>query len=589
MAGTTKRGAALSERHQDRSAPNRVTDTERNLEPSRQGGIERVWLKRYPAGIPAEIDADEYCSLVALFDDSIRKFGPLPAYSCLGVDITYGQLNQLTRQFGAYLQSALGLKPDARVALMIPNLLQYPVAMFGALRAGYIVVNCNPLYSPRELEYQLRDSGAEAIVIVENFARVLEQVLEKTQVRHVVTTQIGDLLPFPKRQIVNLAVKYAKRLVPPWSIPHAVPFRSALEQGGNLPWTPADPGSEDIAFLQYTGGTTGVPKGAMLTHRNLIANVQQAYAWLQSFLQEGEETVITPLPLYHIFALTANCLVFFKIGARDILIPNPRDIAGLIKELRKYRFTDIMGVNTLFAALLNNPDFAKLDFSHLEFCMAGGMAVQRAVAERWKQVTGRPLIEGYGLTEASPIVTINPLDLQDYNSSVGLPVPSTEIAIRDDAGCNLSFGEAGELCVRGPQVMKGYWNRHDETTKVITADGFLHTGDIATIDKEGFVRIVDRKKDMIVVSGFKVFPNEVEDVVMLHPGVLEAGAVGKPDPNTGEAVMVAVVKRDPDLTAEALIEHCRGNLTPYKVPKYVEFRTALPKTPVGKILRRALL
>jgi long-chain acyl-CoA synthetase len=555
---------------------------------SHAGGIERVWLRRYPAGIPAEIDADEYRSLVALFDDSISKFATLPAYNCLGTDISYAELERLSRCFGAYLQNTLKLEPGSRIALMMPNLLQYPVAMFGALRAGYVVVNCNPLYSPRELEYQLSDSGAEAIVILENFAHVLEQTLEKTRIRHVITTELGDLLHFLRRQIVNFAVKHVRKMVPAWNIPHAVPFRSVLAQGADLPWKPASPGPEDVAFLQYTGGTTGVPKGAMLTHRNLLANVQQAYAWLKPFLQEGEEVVITALPLYHIFALTANCLVFFRIGARNVLIPNPRDIPGFVKELRKHRFTDITGVNTLFAALLNNPDFSRLDFSHMEFSMAGGMAVQRAVAERWKQVTGRPLIEGYGLTETSPIVTINPLDLENYNGSVGLPVPSTEIAIRDDEGHDLPLGEAGELCVRGPQVMKGYWNRPEETAKVMTADGFLRTGDIATVDEEGFVRIVDRKKDMIVVSGFKVFPTEVEDVVMLHPGVIEVGAVGRPDPNTGEAVLIAVVKRDPDLKAEALIEHCRKNLTPYKVPKHVEFRTELPKTPVGKILRRAL-
>lgn len=551
-------------------------------------GIEKVWLGRYPPGIPAEINADEYRSLVDLFDDSIRKFSALPAYNCLGAEITYAELEQLSRRFGAYLQNALKLEKGARVALMMPNLLQYPVAMFGALRAGCVVVNCNPLYSPRELEYQLNDSGAEAIVIVENCAHVLEQVLQKTRIRHVITTSIGDLLRFPRRQIVNFMVEYVKKMVPAWNMPHAVSFRTALGQGAALPLNPANPLPEDIAFLQYTGGTTGVPKGAMLTHRNLIANLLQAHAWLTSFLEEGEEIVITALPLYHIFALTANCLVFFKIGARNVLIPNPRDIPGFVKELRKHRFTDITGVNTLFAALLNNPDFAKLDFSHVEFCMAGGMAVQRAVAERWKQVTGRPLIEGYGLTETSPIVTINPLDLQDYNGSVGLPVPSTEIAIRDDDDHDLSFGEPGELCVRGPQVMKGYWNRPEETAKVMTADGFLRTGDIAKVDRDGFVRIVDRKKDMIIVSGFKVFPSEVEDVVMLHPGVLEVGAVGVPDPNTGEAVKIVAVKRDPGLTIEALIEHCRKNLTPYKVPKHVEFRSDLPKTPVGKVLRRAL-
>ncbi|MBF9234515.1 AMP-binding protein [Microvirga alba] len=550
--------------------------------------MERIWLKRYPPGIPAEIDLEEYRSLGELFDISIRKFGPLPAYVSFGTEITYTELERLSRQFGAYLQNVARLDPGARVALMMPNLLQYPVAMFGALRAGYTVVNCNPLYSPRELEHQLKDSGAEAIVIVENFAHVLEQVVGKTQVRHVITTQIGDLLHFPRGHIVNFMVKYVKRMVPTWSIPNAVPLRTALKKGAGAPWSPAKLGPEDVAFLQYTGGTTGVPKGAMLTHRNLIANVQQAYAWLKSFLQEGEETIVTALPLYHVFALTANCLVFFKIGARNVLIANPRDVPGLVQELRKHQFTVITGVNTLFGALLNHPDFAKMDFSHLEFCLAGGMAVQRAVAERWKEATGKPLIEAYGLTETSPAVTINPLDLVDYNGSVGLPVPSTEIAIRDDDGHDLSMGEAGELCVRGPQVMKGYWNRPDETAKVIMADGFLRTGDIATVDQQGFVRIVDRKKDMIVVSGFKVFPNELEGVVMLHPGVLEVGAVGIPDPNTGEAVKIVVVKRDPNLTAETLIEHCRKHLTPYKVPKHVEFRTELPKTPVGKVLRRAL-
>lgn len=555
---------------------------------AREGGVEKVWLRRYPAGIPAEIDPDAYPSLVAMFDDSISRFGPLPAYSCMGADITYNELDRLSGCFGAYLQSSLKLEPGARVALMMPNLLQYPVAMFGALRAGCTVVNCNPLYSPRELEYQLNDSGAEAIVIVENFAHVLEGVTHRPELRHVITTQVGDLLGFPKRAVVNLAAKYVRRMVPAWHLPEAVPLPVVLERGARLPWTPAAPNPQNVAFLQYTGGTTGVPKGAMLTHRNLIANVQQAYAWLRSFLEDGEEIVVTALPLYHIFALTANCLVFLKIGARNVLIPNPRDIPAFIKELRKYPFTDITGVNTLFGALLNNPDFASLDFTQMEFSLAGGMAVQRSVAERWKQLTGRPLIEGYGLTETSPIVTINPLDLQDYNGSVGLPLPSTDIAIRDEEDHDLSIGEAGELCVRGPQVMKGYWNRPDETAKVMTGDGFLRTGDIATVDQEGFVRIVDRKKDMIIVSGFKVFPNEIEDVVMLHPGVLEVGAVGRPDPKTGEAVKIVVVKRDPGLTVEAIIEHCHKHLTPYKVPKDVEFRSELPKTPVGKVLRRAL-
>ncbi len=588
MANTTGHGSALSDEHRNGSTGVPGSGAKSALERSQTEGMERVWLKRYPAGIPSEIKPGEYRSLVQLFDDSVSKFRPLPAYECMGTEISYAQLDRLTRQFGAFLQSALKLEPGARIALMMPNLLQYPVAMFGALRAGYTVVNCNPLYSPRELEHQLRDSEAHAIVVLDNFAHVVEQILDKTDIRHVVTTNIGDLFPFPKRQIANFMVKYVKKLVPQWNIPRSVPFRFAIERGASLPWQAADPAPEDIAFLQYTGGTTGVPKGAMLTHRNLIANVEQAYAWQKPFLHEGAETVITALPLYHIFALTANCLVFFKIGARDILIPNARDIPGLVREMKRRRFTAMTGVNTLFTALLNDPGFAKVDLSQLEFCMAGGMAVQRAVAERWKQVTGRPIIEGYGLTETSPIVTINPLNLQDYNGSVGLPLPSTEIAIRDDEGRDLSFGEPGELCVRGPQVMKGYWNRPDETEKVMTADGFLRTGDIATVDQEGFVRIVDRKKDVIVVSGFKVFPTEVEDVVMLHPGVLEVGVFGRPDPNTGDAVVLAVVKRDPALTAEVLIEHCRRNLTPYKIPKHVEFRSELPKTPVGKVLRRAL-
>jgi long-chain acyl-CoA synthetase len=460
--------------------------------------------------------------------------------------------------------------------------------MFGALRAGYTVVNCNPLYSPRELEYQLKDSGAEAIVIVENFAHVLAQVVEKTQIRQVITTQLGDLLDFPKRQIVNLVVKFVKRMVPAWRLPGSVSFRSALAVGRGQSWVPTDVGPGDIAFLQYTGGTTGVPKGAMLTHRNLVANLQQAHAWLKNVLEEGREIVITPLPMYHIFALTANCLTFMKIGATNVLITNPRDLPGFVKELGKYRFSVITGVNTLYSGLLNNPDFAKLDFSHLHVSLAGGMAVHRSVAERWHQVTGKALIEAYGLTETSPAVTVNPLDLAEYNGSIGLPIPSTEIAIRDDEGNDLPPGQAGELCVRGPQVMKGYWQRPDETAKVFMPDGFLRTGDVARVDENGFVRIVDRKKDMIIVSGFKVFPNEIEDVVSLHPGVQEVGAVGLSDSTSGEAVMIVVVRRDPNLSADDLIAHCRMHLTGYKIPRHVEFRDELPKTNIGKILRRSL-
>jgi len=550
--------------------------------------MEPIWIKSYPAGVPATVNVDEYRSLCDVFDTSVRKFAAQPAFVNMGTAISYARLDQLSGWFAAYLQYVLKLPRGARVALMMPNLLQYPVAMFGALRGGYTVVNCNPLYSPRELEYQLNDSGAEAIVVVENFAHVLAEVVAKTKVKHVITTQLGDLLDFPKRYVVNFVVKYIKRLVPAGRPSGAVSFRHALALGRRQAWKPADIGPDDIAFLQYTGGTTGVPKGAMLTHRNLVANLQQAHAWLKNVLEEGREIVITPLPLYHIFALTANCLAFFKIGAKNVLITNPRDIPGFVKELGKHRFTVITGVNTLYNALLGNPDFAKLDFSRLRVSLAGGMSVHRSVAERWKQVTGKTLVEAYGLTETSPAVTVNPLDLAEYNSSIGLPIPSTEISIRDDAGNDLPPGQAGELCVRGPQVMKGYWQRPDETAKVLMPDGFLRTGDIAAVDEHGFVRIVDRKKDMIIVSGFKVFPNEIEDVVSLHPGVMEVGAVGLTDAIFGEVVKIVVVRRDPNLDADELIAHCRKHLTGYKIPRHVEFRQELVKTNIGKILRRAL-
>jgi long-chain acyl-CoA synthetase len=550
--------------------------------------MQPVWLKSYGKGIPAHVNVDEFSSIGGIFEHSVAKFANRPAFINMDTAITYAELDRLSRHFAAYLQNDLKLERGARIALMMPNLLQYPVAMFGALRAGYTVVNVNPLYSPRELEYQLVDSGAAAIVIVENFAHVLAQVVARTPVRHVIVTRIGDLLHTPRRHAVNFAVKFVKRMVPPWHIPGATGFRAALARAARLPWTPVAVGPGDIAFLQYTGGTTGVPKGAMLTHRNMIANLQQAHAWLRDVLAEGRETVITALPLYHIFALTANCLTFLKIGATNVLITNPRDVPGMVKELAKHPFTAITGVNTLYKALVNNRDFAKLDFSQLRVSLAGGMALHRSVAERWKEITGRPLLEAYGLTETSPAVTINPLDLADFNGSIGLPIPSTEIAIRDDEGRDLPRGEAGELCVRGPQVMKGYWKRPEETAKVMTEDGFLRTGDIATVDEDGFVRIVDRKKDMIIVSGFKVFPNEIEDVVSLHPGVLEVGAIGLSDSVSGEVVKIVVVKRDPQLSAETLIAHCRQHLTAYKVPRHVEFRDELAKTNVGKILRRAL-
>ena len=550
--------------------------------------MERIWLKSYPAGIPAEIDVKEFQSLGELFEKSVRAFGERIAFVNMGKAVSYAELDRLSRDFAAYCQTVLGLQKGARIALMMPNLLQYPVCLFGALRAGYTVVNCNPLYTPRELEHQLSDSGAEAIVILENFAHVLEKVAAKTHVRHVIVTGLGDMLGAVKGSLVNFVVRHIKKMVPAFALPQAIGFDAALRRGAAVELSPVPVGHEDIAFLQYTGGTTGLAKGAMLCHRNIIANLLQSHAWLKPFLNKGDEIVITALPLYHIFALTANCLCYLKLGATNVLITNPRDIPGFVKELAKYRFTTITGVNTLFNALLHDPGFAKLDFSALHVSLGGGMAVQKAVADKWRQVTGNTLIEAYGLTETSPGVTINPLDLKEYNGSIGLPIPSTEVAIRDEEGRDLPLGQAGELCVRGPQVMKGYWRQPEETAKVVMADGFLRTGDVAVMDEKGFIRIVDRKKDMILVSGFNVYPNEVEAVVAMHPGVLEVAAVGIPDEKSGEAVKLFVVRKDPSLTAEALIAHCRENLTGYKVPHRVEFRSELPKTNVGKILRRAL-
>ena len=550
--------------------------------------MEKIWLRSYPPGVPATIDLTTYGSIGQLFEASAAKFADKAAFVNMDRALSYAQLDELSRSFAAYLQNGLGLAKGARVALMMPNILQYPVALFGALRAGYTAVNCNPLYTPRELEHQLKDSGAEVIVVVENFASTLAQVRDKTAVKHVITTKLGDLLGFPKGPIVNFVVKHIKKMVPDWRIPDAVTFKSVLAEGAKLHLNPVEVSRSDIAFLQYTGGTTGVPKGAMLTHGNLLANLEQAHAWLKDVLIEGKETVITPLPLYHVFALMANCLLFLKIGARNVLITNPRDIPAFVKELKKYPFTVITGVNTLFNALLNNPAFATVDCSRLRVTLGGGMAVQEAVAKRWQEVTGTTLLEAYGLTETSPAVTVNPLNLKAYNHSIGLPLPSTEISIRDDEGRELPLGEAGELCVRGPQVMAGYWMRPEETAKVMLPDGFLRTGDIAKVDPQGFVYIVDRKKDLILVSGFKVFPNEIEDVIQAHPGVLEVGAVGVPDPYSGEAVKVVVVRKDPRLTPEGLLAFCHQNLTGYKVPRHIEFRDVLPKSNIGKILRREL-
>ena len=550
--------------------------------------MEKIWLASYPSGVPKTIDLNDYRSLGDLFERSASAFADKPAFVNLGKGMTYGELGRLSQAFAAYLQGELGLAPGTRVALMMPNCLQYPIAVLGVLRAGCTVVSCNPLYTSRELAHQLEDSGAEAIVIIENFAAVLAEVVASTPVKHVIVSRLGDMLGFPKGNLVNLVVKHVRKMVPPWRIEGAAGFPAALARGATLDLEPVEVGHDDVAFLQYTGGTTGVPKGAMLTHGNMLANVQQSLAWVRPFVKPGEEVIVTALPLYHIFALTANCLTFAALGAANVLITNPRDIPTFVKELGKHRFTAITGVNTLFNALLNHPDFARLDFGRLRLALAGGMALHETVAEKWEQVTGQRLLEAYGLTEASPAVTINPMNHTERRGSIGLPVPSTEVSIRDEEGREVPLGTAGELCVRGPQVMKGYWNRPEETAQVMTADGFLQTGDVAQMDAQGFIRVVDRKKDMILVSGFNVYPSEIEEVVSKHPGVLEVGAVGTPDEKTGEAIKVAVVKKDPDLTAEDVIAFCRRSLTAYKVPRRIEFREELPKTNVGKVLRRAL-
>ncbi len=549
--------------------------------------MNKRWLASYPAGVPAEIDIDEYASVRDVVEESFAQYPTRPAFSCMGRTITFADLDALSAAFGAWLQ-AQGLAKGARVALMMPNVLQYPVALFGTMRAGYTVVNVNPLYTPRELEHQLKDSGAEVIVVVENFARTLAEVVGHTAVKHVVVTSIGEMLGL-KGVLVDFVLRHVKKMVPPWSLPGSIRLADALADGRRRALARVPIGHDDIAFLQYTGGTTGVAKGAVLLHRNVIANLLQSRAWVRPFLGDTErQVIITPLPLYHIFSLTANCLVFMTLGGENVLITNPRDIPGLVKEMGRYRFTAITGVNTLFNALLNNPDFAKLDFSSLRFTLGGGMAVQEAVARRWKAVTGKVLCEAYGLTETAPAATINPLDIPDYNGTIGLPISSTDVVLRDDAGRDVALGQPGEICIRGPQVMAGYWQRPDETAKVMSADGFFASGDIGVMDERGFVRIVDRKKDMILVSGFNVYPNEVEAVVAEHPGVLECAVVGVPDAKSGEAVKLFVVRRDPALTEDALAQHCRDRLTGYKVPRDIEFRSELPKSNVGKILRREL-
>jgi len=548
--------------------------------------VERIWLKSYPPGVPADIDPSEYTSLVEMFDRAVQQFAARPAFHSMGRTISYADLERGSRDFGAWLQ-AKGLGRGARVAIMLPNCLQYPIAMFGALRAGCTVVNVNPLYTARELEHQLRDSGAEAIVILENFAAVLQQVRARTPLKHILITSLGEMLGL-KGVVVNLVVRRVKKMVPPFELPGAVRFKAALAEASARRLDAPSLGHEDIAFLQYTGGTTGVSKGAILLHRNIIAALLQYRAWLGPAIGVERPVIITALPLYHIFSLTVNCLVMMFVGGENVLITNPRDIAGFVKELAKHKYSMITGVNTLFNALLNHPDFAKLDFSHLKLALGGGMAVQKAVAERWKQVTGTALIEGYGLTETAPSATANPLNSTEYTGSIGVPMSSTEVELRDDNDRSVPLGQPGEICIRGPQVMKGYWQRPDETAKVLGQDGFLHTGDVGIMDDKGFVRIVDRKKDMILVSGFNVYPNEIEQVVATHPGVLECAVIGVPDEHSGEVPKVYVVRKDPQLTEQDVLEHCRKELTGYKRPKYVELRSELPKTNVGKILRRAL-
>jgi long-chain acyl-CoA synthetase len=550
--------------------------------------VDRVWSKNYPEGVPTDINADHYASLLEVFDESIKDYADKTAYINMGKSITYAELDQLSLKFAAYLQQQLGLKQGDAVAVMMPNLLQYPVCILGILRAGCVVVNVNPLYTPRELEHQLLDSQAKAIVIVENFAHTLSDVQDKVKLDHVILTHMGDMLGLLKGTIVNLVVKHVKKLIPAHNLKKYVTYKQVIATGNAAAYKKPVVVGEDLAFLQYTGGTTGVSKGAMLTHRNMVANLEQADGCIGPLLTPGKEFVVTALPLYHIFALTANFLVFMKYGGTNLLITNPRDMPNFVKELEKYPFSVLTGVNTLFNGLLNTPGFAQLDFSNMKLALGGGMAVQRPVAERWQKVTGTRLVEGYGLTECAPLVTVSPYNLPAYNGSIGFPAPSTDIKLVNDDGVEVAAGEAGEMWVKGPQVMKGYYNRPDETLKVLNADGWLATGDIARVDDEGFFYIVDRKKDMILVSGFNVYPNEIEEVVAMNDKVLEVAAIGVPNESTGEAVKIFVVKKDQSLTDAELIQHCKERLTGYKVPKLVEFRTELPKTNVGKILRREL-
>ncbi|NDP58067.1 MAG: long-chain fatty acid--CoA ligase [Oxalobacteraceae bacterium] len=553
--------------------------------------MDKIWLKSYPQGVPAEIDYTQYRSLVHLLEEAFQKYAERNAYVCMDKFLTYAELDAMSKKLGAWLQSK-GLKKGARVAIMMPNVLQYPVAIAAILRAGFTVVNVNPLYTPRELEHQLNDSGAEAIIILENFATTLEQVLPKTRIKHVVVASMGDLLGMMKGTIVNFVVRNVKKMVPAFALPNAISFKQAVAEGAAIALKPVELGHDDVAFLQYTGGTTGVSKGATLNHRNVIANVLQSEAWAQPALNREPKiaalTIVCALPLYHIFALTSCCLMGTRLGGMNILIPNPRDMPGFVKTLGKFKINMLPAVNTLYNGLLNNPEFATVDFSMLKVCNGGGMAVQKAVADKWFKLTGCPIVEGYGLSETAPVATCNPSDSATFTGTIGLPVPSTDIVILDDNGVVVQLGQPGEIAIRGPQVMAGYWNNPDETAKVMTADGFFKSGDIGIMDERGYIKIVDRKKDMILVSGFNVYPNEIEGILAMHPGVLESACVGVPDEHSGEAVKLYVVRKDPALTVEQLMEYCKENFTAYKKPKYIEFRTDLPKTNVGKILRREL-
>ncbi len=549
---------------------------------------DKPWLKSYPAGMPAEISLEEFSSVGDIFDTHVKKFAERPAYCNFGTTISYAELDNYTAQLGAYLKNELKLEKGDRVAVMMPNLLQDPISIFAILRAGLVVVNTNPLYTARELKHQLKDSGAKAIIIVDNFCHVLQQVIADTEIKHVITTKMGDLIKFPKSLAINLVVKYIKKMVPAYSLPGSVNFKQALELGAQHDFKSSSCNHNDIAFLQYTGGTTGVAKGAVLTHRNMVANMLQASIWIKDAVGTEPGTIITALPLYHIFSLTANCLTFMKYGWLNHLITNPRDINGFVKELKHTKFDAMTGVNTLFNHLLNHPEFKNIDFSTYRVTLGGGMAVQRVVAQRWKEITGTTLVEAYGLTETSPAACINPMNLEEYNGKIGLPISSTEVSIQDSDWNPLPLGETGEICIRGPQVMREYWRRPKETSNVLSNDGWLHTGDVGFMDEDGYVQIVDRMKDMILVSGFNVYPNEVEAYIAEHPGVAEVGVIGIPDPSVGELVMAVVVKKDPALTESTLKTFCHEGLTNYKVPRRFVFVDELPKTNVGKILRREL-